>query len=82
MRISVQIPKDLLRRIDRRAKLLGTSRSKLLVLMLKKELDGSNDWPPGFFERFTPLDEKTADLFDKSMLVVKNSRRSKKAKYF
>jgi hypothetical protein len=77
MPTSVHIPPELLEQADKRANALGISRNKLIVRALEKELRQGTDWSPGFFERMREIDAETAEEFEKSMEVVKQSRLSK-----
>jgi hypothetical protein len=77
MPTSVHIPAALLKQADKRAKALGISRNRLIVQALARELTGRSDWSPGFFEKLRELDDETARMFEESMSVVKQSRRSK-----
>jgi hypothetical protein len=77
MPTSVHIPETLLKQADKRAKALGISRNKLIVRALERELKDGSEWSEGFFERFQPLDAETKKLFDKTMAIVRKTRRSK-----
>ena len=77
MPTSVHIPAALLKKADKRAKALGISRNRLIVKALARELAERSDWSPGFFEKLRELDDETARMFEESMAVVRQSRRSK-----
>jgi hypothetical protein len=78
MATSVHIPGPLLAAVDRKARTLRVSRNRLIIAALEKEVAQGSDWPAGFFEQFTPLDDGTATALDESMAKVKSARRSKR----
>jgi metal-responsive CopG/Arc/MetJ family transcriptional regulator len=50
MPTSVHLPAELLEAVDRRARALRISRNQLVVRALEREVQGGNDWSPGFRE--------------------------------
>jgi hypothetical protein len=46
MATTVHIPQALLARVDARAKALGTSRNRVVLAALERELDQAASWPP------------------------------------
>jgi metal-responsive CopG/Arc/MetJ family transcriptional regulator len=54
--VRLPIPKPLLADVDRRARHLGISRNRFIVLALEKALT-EEPWSPGFFERLADVDE-------------------------
>lgn len=77
MATSIHIPKHLLEAIDRRAKALDVSRSRLIVRALERELGEGRDWSPGFFERLGPVDAEVAETADALLATVVSARSSK-----
>jgi len=80
MATTVHLPADVLKALDKRARVLGVSRNKLIVNAIKRDLGlaEANGWPPGFFESFGGMDDETKRTFDETMADVAKSRRSKK----
>ena len=80
MPTSVHLPAELLEAVDKRARALRISRNQLVVRALEREVQGGNDWSPGFFElleNVTPeLERDVDDLLDH----VRKSRASKPAR--
>lgn len=77
MPTSIHIPKPLLEAVDRRAKALRISRNRLILKALERELTQGSDWSPGFFERLSEVDEKTAAAVDEMLVTIRRTRRSK-----
>lgn len=77
MAISVQIPKPLLKAVDRKARTLKMSRDRLIVRTLEKELVPESDWSPGFFEKLSAPDSETAAAVDELLASVREARTSK-----
>ncbi|MBI3819028.1 MAG: CopG family transcriptional regulator [Planctomycetes bacterium] len=78
MATSVHIPKPLLEAVDRRARALRVSRNQIIVKALEHEMNRELDWSPGFFERFSAIDDSSSSAVDEMMKAIKNARLSKK----
>jgi hypothetical protein len=48
MQTRVHIPAALLASVQRRARVLGVSRNRLIVRALEREVREASDWTPGF----------------------------------
>ena len=79
MPTTVHIPADLLEALDRRAKVLGLSRNRLIVRAVEQMIRQRTGWAPEFLERLRAADEETGDAVDDLLEHVKNSRRSRPA---
>ena len=77
MPTSVHLPAELLDAVDRRARALRISRNQLVVRALEREVQGSNDWSPGFFEMLTDVSPETRDDVDDLLKHVRGARTSK-----
>lgn len=77
MPTSIHLPKPLLEAVDRRAKALRISRSRLIVRSLERELGAGGDWSPGFFERLAEPDAELVAGVDELLEHVARTRRSK-----
>jgi hypothetical protein len=77
MPTSVHIPKPLLEAVDRRARSLRMSRSRLIVKALERELAEGTDWSAGFFEQLSPEDKVTAGAVDEMLAAIRAGCRSK-----
>jgi hypothetical protein len=78
MATSVHIPEALLRALDKRAKVLRTSRNSLIVKAIERDLGIETGWPVGFFESLEVLDDDACKALDETMAAVKAARSSKK----
>ena len=79
MPTSVHLPRALLDAVDRRAKALQISRNQLVIRALERELRDASDWTPGFFERLSDVDARTARQVDELVRAIRSKRRSKPA---
>lgn len=79
MPTSVHLPRALLAAVDRRARALRISRNQLVVRALERELRDGSDWSPGFFERLSQVDARTAKDVDDMLRAIRKGRRSKAA---
>ena len=78
MPTSVHIPKPLLAAVDRRARALHVSRSRLIVRALERELKQRDEWSPELLAMLgRPVDAKTAAVVTETMAAVHANRRSK-----
>jgi predicted transcriptional regulator len=77
MPTSVHLPKPLLEAVDRRARALRISRNRLIVRALERELNGSGDWSPGFFDQLQARDDEVSNAVDELVVHVARARRSK-----
>lgn len=77
MPTSIHIPPPLLAAVDRKARALQISRSRLIMKALQREVDGA-EWSPDFFDRLRPLAPDVASTLDESLAAVRNTHRSKK----
>jgi len=74
---TVHIPAALLDRLDRRAAEEGTSRNRLVVRAIERELREQGHWPPAFLERLKSGDPEFADATDEMLAHILKNRRSK-----
>jgi len=79
MPTSVHLPRALLAAVDRRARALRISRNQLVVRALERELRDRSEWSPGFFERLSQVDARTARDVDDMLRAIRKGRRSKAA---
>jgi hypothetical protein len=77
MATSIHIPKPLLEALDRKARALKISRSRLIVLALERELAVGSDWSPGFFEQLDAAPPETVGAVDELLIAVRQARTSK-----
>jgi Ribbon-helix-helix protein, copG family len=82
MPTSVHLPKALLDEVDRKARALQISRNQLVVRALEREVRGSSDWSPDFFDRLLDPGPGVADAVDDLLKVVRGARRSKSPRQF
>ena len=80
MRTTVDIPRELLKTIDRRAKAVGVSRNGLIVRELERAVRRRSAWAPEFLEQLRNVDEETAAAVDGLLADVKQARRSKRSR--
>jgi hypothetical protein len=64
MPTSILLPRRLLEAIDRRARLLGISRNRLIVNVLDRELGRESRWTTGFLERLADIAVQDAAAVD------------------
>jgi predicted transcriptional regulator len=77
MATTVHIPDDLLAEIDRLARSLNISRSRLVVRALRREIAARADWSPGFFEALGAATEQDRQAADEMLAAIQATRRSK-----
>lgn len=77
MPTTVHIPAALLKSVDRRAKVLGVSRNRLIVRALERAVTEPAGWAPEFLERLRNVDAGTVEAVDDLLENVKRARRSK-----
>jgi len=77
MPTTVHIPVALLKSVDRRAKVLGLSRNRLIVRALERAVNERPEWAPEFLERLRSVDRETVAAVDELLADVKQARRSK-----
>lgn len=82
MPTTVHIPAALLKSLDRRAKVLGVSRNRLIVKSLERALTEHSEWAPEFLDRLRHVDQDTAAAVDRLLANVKQARRSKPSRHF
>lgn len=78
MPTTVHIPVALLEAVDRRAKALRLSRSRLIVRALEREVSEPSGWSPEFLDRLRNVDADTAEAVDELLATVRDARRSKR----
>jgi predicted transcriptional regulator len=74
---SVHLPKPLLLAVDRRARALRISRSRLIVKALERELAETSEWSAGFFDELCDTDAATKDAVDEMLRGALERRSSK-----
>lgn len=77
MPTTVHIPAALLKSVDRRAKVLGVSRNRLIVRALEQAVSERSGWAPEFLEKLRKVDDETVAAVDDLLADVKQARRSK-----
>ena len=78
MPTSVHIPSGLLEEVDRRARVLGISRNRLIVRALEREVFAATEWSPGFFETLTAVRPADAEAIDEMLIGIAKGRLSKR----
>jgi len=78
MPTTVHIPAALLKSVDRRAKVLGVSRNRLIIRALERAISERSSWAPEFLEKLRRVDQKTTLAVDELLADVKRARRSKR----
>jgi hypothetical protein len=79
MATSIRLPRDLLERVDARAKALGVSRNRLLVDVVEASLSSHATWPPEFLALLeAPLDAKSAATLDDTLRATRRLRRNRR----
>ncbi len=78
MPTTVHIPAALLKSVDRRAKVLGLSRNRLIVRALERAISERPGWAPEFLEKLRSVDDETQTAVDELLVDVKHARHSKK----
>ena len=79
MATTIHVPRELLRRLDVRAKALGVSRNRVILDAIRGVVDERASWPPELIEMLAePVDAATAALLDGSMRTVRRARRSRR----
>jgi metal-responsive CopG/Arc/MetJ family transcriptional regulator len=77
MPTTVHIPAALLKSIDRRAKVLGVSRNRLIVKALERAVSEREAWAPEFLDKLRAVDDDTGRAVDELLNDVRHARRSK-----
>jgi metal-responsive CopG/Arc/MetJ family transcriptional regulator len=77
MPTTVHIPAALLQSVDRRAKVLGLSRNRLIIRALERVISERSGWAPEFFEKLRSVDQEAKSAVDELLADVKQARRSK-----
>ncbi len=80
MPTSVHLPAQLLEAVDKRARALRISRNQLVVRALEREVQGGNDWSPGFFELLAEVTPETQHDVDDLLKQVRRARSTKPAR--
>jgi predicted transcriptional regulator len=70
MSTSVQIPRPLLVAVDRKARALKISRSRLIVRALEREVTQGASWSPGFFDRLAFPDSGVTEAADEMLKAI------------
>lgn len=81
MPTTVHIPAALLKSIDRRAKVLGVSRNRLIVRALEHAESERSRWAPEFLARLRDVDPETGAAVDALLADVKRARHSKEPRH-
>lgn len=77
MPTTVHIPKPLLAAVDRRARAQRTSRNRLIIEALERQLVAAAEWSPRFLDELRAADAETAEAVDELLEKVTAGRRSK-----
>lgn len=80
MPTSVHLPTELLEAVDKRARALRISRNQLVVRALEREVQGGNEWSPGFFELLADVTPEVEADVDALLEHVRKARSSKPAR--
>ncbi|MGH7437226.1 MAG: ribbon-helix-helix protein, CopG family [Polyangiaceae bacterium] len=79
MPTTVHIPAELLRRVDRRAKALGSSRNRWIVEAIDASLGSRGEWPPELVHMLSvPLGREAAAMLESSLARVMERRANRK----
>ena len=78
MPTSVHIPKPLLAAIERRARALKITRSRVIVRALERDLLEGVQWSPGFFAALETPEAGVEAAADEMLRAIEKHRRSKK----
>jgi predicted transcriptional regulator len=73
---SIRLPDELIEALDRRAELLGLSRSQLIIRAVEKAIADRSEWSPKFLDAIAaPLD--TLDVVVDELMDAISSHRSR-----
>lgn len=79
MPTTVHLPKELLKRVDARAKALGISRNRLITEALESSLRVRDQWPPELVNMLeAPFEGAAAKQLDRSVAAVRKRRVSRR----
>lgn len=79
MATTIHVPREVLKRLDQRARALGTSRNRVILAAIEATLGSNAAWPPELARLLaTPLDAETSDVLDASLGVVRARRVNRK----
>lgn len=74
------MPKELLRRVDRRARERKVSRNRYIIEALERTLDAESEWPAEFLERLAGRAQEPVLVaaVDDMVTAIEHGRRSKR----
>jgi hypothetical protein len=76
---TIHIPDALLELVDRRARVLGTSRNRVIVDAIAVSLGSNETWPPELVSMLSqPLDRRAADELEATLGAVQARRGNRK----
>lgn len=78
MPTTIHVPPALLKSVDRRAKVLGLSRNRLVVQALERVVDDRSGWAPEFLQKLRHPDPILEAAVDRLVADVTSARRSKR----
>lgn len=78
MPTTVHVPPVLLKAVDRRAKVLGLSRNRLIVRALEQVVRDRSGWAPEFLQQLRAVDQAASEAVDELVDNVRRSRRSRR----
>jgi|HubBroStandDraft_4_1064222.scaffolds.fasta_scaffold1400352_1 predicted transcriptional regulator len=79
MATTIHVPGELLKRLDQRARALGTSRNRVILDAIEATLGSNGTWPPELARMLAmPPDAETSDGLETSLVVVRNRRINRK----
>ena len=76
---SIRLPDDLLEALDRRAELLGLSRSELIIRAVEKAIANRSEWSPKFLDAIAAPRESLDEAVDELMDAISNHRSRSEA---
>jgi predicted transcriptional regulator len=79
MTTTIHVPVEILKRLDQRARALGTSRNRVILDAIEASLGSNGTWPPELARMLaTPLDQGAARELEASLEVVRARRVNRK----
>jgi predicted transcriptional regulator len=76
---TIHVPDELLKRLDQRARALGTSRNRIILDAIEASLGLNETWPPELTRMLaTPPDAETSDGLEASLDKVRARRINRK----
>ncbi|MBK7582525.1 MAG: CopG family transcriptional regulator [Myxococcales bacterium] len=75
MPTTIHVPRQLLVRVDARAKALGVSRNRVILAAIEGAIEGKLTWPAELISQLAePLDPEAGRAFERSLQAVRRKR--------